>query len=49
MWLWRIAKTRWTQKKINYTVLQEIGERKNVVMSIMNRKVKPIEHLWIYY
>lgn len=46
MWLWRkMTKTSWTERKTNEKVLQEIGERRNLLGTILKRKTKLIGHL----
>lgn len=46
MWMWRkMTRTSWTEKKTNERVLQEVGERRNLMKSIAKRKVKLIGHL----
>jgi hypothetical protein len=46
MWIWRrTTTTSWTERKRNDTILQEIGEERNIITAIMKRKVKLIGHL----
>jgi hypothetical protein len=45
MWIWRrTTRTSWTESKRNDTILQEIGEERNIITAIMKRKVKLIGH-----
>jgi hypothetical protein len=45
MWIWRrTTRTSWTERKRNDTILQEIGEERNIITAIMKRKVKLIGH-----
>lgn len=46
MWLWRkMTKTRWVDRKTNERVLEEVGEKRQLMKTIENRKIKLIGHL----
>lgn len=46
MWMWRrMTRTSWIERKRNETILEEIEERRNLITSIMKRKVKLVGHL----
>lgn len=46
MWIWRrITRTSLTERKRNDTILQEIGEERNIITAIMKREMKLIGHL----
>ena len=46
MWLWRrMTRTKWTERKRNETIMEEIEEKRNIMTSLMRRKVKLVGHL----
>lgn len=49
MWIRRkTTRTSWTNKKRNDTILQKIGEKRNIITIIVKRRVKLIRHLIRY-
>ncbi|KAI5755057.1 hypothetical protein M8J77_013699 [Diaphorina citri] len=46
MWLWRrMTRTSWMERKRNEKILEEIGEERNLMKTLMKRKIKLVGHL----
>jgi len=46
IWLWRkMTKTNWMKRKSNERGLKEIGEKRSIMINIMERTIKFIGHI----